>query len=93
LERQGNRLLPRTPESYDYHINGFVGWLRAEHPHVRQLKDVSLDHARAYRAELATQPSKRGRPRAEDTLQDSHRAIRTFLRWAVDDGHRIDPGC
>jgi integrase len=91
LERQGNRLSPRTLDNYGYHLDGFFGWLRREHPTVRQLKDLTVDHARAYRTELATTPSRRGRPRSEETLQDSHAAIRVFLRWADNEGYRIDP--
>jgi hypothetical protein len=33
LERQGNRLSPRTLASYGYHLDGFFTWLRREHPH------------------------------------------------------------
>ena len=57
LERQGNRLSPRTLASYDYHVDGFFGWLHAGHPDVRQFKDLTIDVMRAYRAEMASRDS------------------------------------
>src|SRR5438128_1516074 len=62
LERQGNRLSPRTLGAYDYHLDGFFGWLHAEHPQVRQFKDLTVDVLRVYRAEMATRPGHWGRP-------------------------------
>lgn len=90
LERQGNRLSPRTLASYDYHVDGFFGWLRDEHPQIRQFKDLTVDVMRAYRAEIATRDSHRGRPLSAETLQDSHASIRVFLRWADSEGYKVD---
>jgi hypothetical protein len=82
LERQGNRLSPRTLGAYDYHLDGFFSWLRAGHPQVRQFKDLTVDVLRVYRPEMGTRPGRRGRPLSAETLQDSHASIRVFLRWA-----------
>jgi hypothetical protein len=43
LERQGNRLSPRTLGAYDHHLDGFSSWLHPEHPQVRQFKDLTVD--------------------------------------------------
>jgi integrase len=91
LERQGNRLSARTLASYDYHVDRFFAWLRAEHPQVRQFKDLTVDVMRVYRAEMASRDGHRGRPLAAETLQDSHATIRIFLRWADNEGHKVDP--
>jgi integrase len=91
LERQGNRLSPRTLASYDYHLDGFFGWLHAQHPDVRQFKDLTVEVARIYRAEMAARPGQRGRPLSAETLQDSHASIRVFLRWADNEGYKVDP--
>lgn len=90
LERQGNRLSPRTLASYDYHVDGFFGWLGSEHPGIRQFKDLTVDVMRAYRAEIATRDSHRGRPLSAETLQNSHASIRVFLRWAGAEGYKVD---
>jgi site-specific recombinase XerD len=91
LERQGNRLSPRTLASYDYHVDGFFGWLRSGHPEVRHFKDLTVDVMRAYRAEMASRDSHRGQPLSAETLQDSHASIRVFLRWADTEGYKVDP--
>ena len=76
----------RTLASYDYHVDGFFGWLHAGHPDVRQFKDLTVDVMRTYRAEMASRNSHRGRPLSAETLQDSHASIRVFLRWADAEG-------
>jgi site-specific recombinase XerD len=90
LERQGNRLSPRTLESYDYHLDGFFAWLRRESPKVRRFQDLSVDVVRLYRAEMASRAGRRGQPLSAETLQDSHATIRVFLRWADNEGYQID---
>jgi len=72
----------RTLASYNYHVDGFFGWLHAGYPDVRQFKDLRVDVMRTYRAEMASRDSHRGRPLSAETLQDSHASIRVFLRWA-----------
>src|SRR5207237_8766022 len=91
LERQGNRLSPRTLATYDYHLDGFFGWLRAEHAEVRQFKDLTVDVMRVYRADMASRSSARGRPLSAEPLQDSHASIRVFLRWADAEAYKVDP--
>jgi len=36
---------------------------------VRQLNDLKVEAVRVYRADLASQPSRRGRPLSDETLQ------------------------
>jgi hypothetical protein len=88
LERQGALVSPTTLDFYDAMVLPFLTWLDAEG--VERFDHLAVDHARLYRARLASAPGRHGRPLQPDTLHDSHRAIGTFLRWASKEGYRID---
>ena len=91
LERQGNRVSPKTLKAYDYHLGLFFAWLHRERPAIRRFPDLAVDDLRAFRAEQATRISYHGRPLEPETLQSSHGHLRAFLRWADDEGYPVDP--
>src|SRR5205807_1232021 len=51
---------------------------------------LDVEHARRYRARLASTPGRHGRPLQPNTLHGSHRAIIAFLRWANSEGYPVD---
>jgi hypothetical protein len=68
----------------------FLDWLAREQPEVRRFEDLSLVVLRTYRAELAEQRRRDGRPLQPRTLLDSHRVLMTFLRRARAEGYAVD---
>ena len=42
LERQGNRVSPKTLLTYDYHLGRFFDWLRRERPDIRRVEVGAL---------------------------------------------------
>jgi integrase len=88
LERQGELISPKTLDFYDAHVLPFLTWLDGEG--VQRFEHLDVDHARVYRARLATMPGRHGRLRQPDTLHGSHRAIATFLRWASKERYAVD---
>jgi len=88
LERQGLLVSRKTMEHYDGMVLPFLTWLESEG--VQRFEHLDVDHARMYRARLATTPGRHGRPLQPDTLHASHRAIGTFLRWATKEGYGVD---
>jgi integrase len=91
LELRGNLVSRATLEHYDYMARPFLDWLAREQPEVRRFEDLSLVMLRTYRAELAEQRRRDGRPLQPRTLLDSHRVLMTFLRWARAEGYAVDP--
>jgi site-specific recombinase XerD len=89
LERQGELVSPKTIEYYDGMVLPFLDWLDGEG--VQRFADLDVEHARKYRARLASTPGRNGRQRQPATLHGSHRAIRAFLRWATKEGYEVDP--
>jgi len=89
LERQGELVSPKTLEYYDGMVLPFLDWLVGEG--VGRFEHLDVDHARRYRALFASTPGRHGRLRQPDTIHDSHRAIRAFLRWARKEGYEVDP--
>ena len=88
LDRQGALVSRTTLGFYDAHVLPFLAWLDGEG--VQRFEHLDVDHARLYRARLATTPGRHGRPLQPNTLHGSHRAIATFLRWASREGYPID---
>src|ERR1700730_5635685 len=91
LELQGNLVSRATLEHYDYMARPFLYWLAREQPQGRSFEQLSLVVLRTYRAELAEQRRRDGRPLQPRTLLDSHRVLMTFLRWARAEGYAVDP--
>jgi site-specific recombinase XerD len=88
LERQGDLVSETTLDFYDAMVLPFLTWLDGEG--VERFDHLVVDHARMYRARLASTPGRHGRLLRPDTLHDSHRAIGTFLRWACREGYPVD---
>ncbi len=88
LERQGALVSRSTLDFYDAMVLPFLAWLGGEG--VERFEHMGIEHARLYRARLASTPGRHGRPLQPDTLHGSHRAIGTFLRWACKEGYGID---
>src|SRR5437879_2194340 len=91
LERQGDLASPATLEHYDYMVEPFLRWLKAEHPEVRRVDDLHVSMLRAYRASLAAGRRRDGKPLSPRTIFDSHRVLLTFFRWARAEGYSVDP--
>ncbi len=66
----------------------FLAWLDGEG--VEWFEHLDVDHARTYRARLASALGRHGRQLQPDSLHGSHRAIRAFLRWASREGYPVD---
>ena len=77
-----------TLDVYHAMVVPFLTWLDGEG--VERFEHMGVEHARVYRARLASTPGRHGRPLQPDTLHGSHRAIGTFLRWAFREGYGID---
>jgi integrase len=90
LERQGNLVSSSTLEHYDYMVRPFLAWLRASHPHLARFEDLGVVAVRDYRAQLAARVGRHGRQLQPESIFDSHRALRTVLRWAAEEGYPID---
>jgi site-specific recombinase XerD len=88
LDRQGALVTRRTLEFYDSHVLSFLSWLAGEG--VQRFEQLDVEHARLYRARLASTPGRHGRMLQPDTLHGSHRAIGTFLRWASREQYAVD---
>jgi site-specific recombinase XerD len=88
LDREGALVSRTTLGFYDAHVLPFLNWLDGEG--VQRFEHLDVDHARRYRARLASTPGRHGRPRQPNTLHGSHRAISTFLRWASQEGYSVD---
>jgi site-specific recombinase XerD len=88
LERQGALVTRATLDFYDGMVLPFLNWLDGEG--VERFEHMGVEHARMYRARLASTPGRHGRPLQPDTLHGSHRAIGTFLRWARREGYAIE---
>jgi hypothetical protein len=87
LERQGALVSRSTLDFYDAMVVPFLTWLDGEG--VERFEHMGVEHARLYRARMASTPGRHGRTLSPDTLHGSHRAIGTFLRWAVREGYGI----
>jgi site-specific recombinase XerD len=88
LERQGTLVSRATLAHYDAMVLPLLTWLDGEG--VQRFEHLDVDHARQYRARLASTPGRHGRPLQPNTLHGSHRAIGTFLRWAAREGYPVD---
>ena len=91
LDRQGSLASPKTLRHYEWMIRPFLRWLEATHPEVQRFERLGVDLVREYRVWLATTPTTRGGLPQPATLNDLHRLLMTFLRWAEDEGYAVDP--
>jgi len=90
LDKQGSLVSPKTLRHYDGMIRPFLRWLEEEHPGVGRFEQLGVDLVREYRVGVAQRPTNRGRPPEPATLNDLHRRLMTFLRWAEDEGYAVD---
>ncbi len=88
LDREGALVSQTTLRFYDANVLPFLSWLDGEG--VQRFEHLKVNHARRYRARLASRPGRHGRQLQPDTLHGSHRAVRTFLRWASREGCPVD---
>jgi integrase/recombinase XerD len=91
LDKQGSLVSPKTLRHYEWTIRPFLRWLDEEHPHVARFEQLGVDLVREYRVWIAQRPTSRGRLPEPATLNDLHRLLMTFLRWAEDEGYAVDP--
>lgn len=91
LDKQGNLVSPKTLRHYEWTIRPFLRWLAEEHPAVARFEQLGVDLVREYRVWVAQRPTNRGRLPEPATLNDLHRLLMTFLRWAEDEGYAVDP--
>jgi hypothetical protein len=63
-------------------IRPFLRWLDEEHPGVGRFEQLGVDLVREYRVFMAQRPTNRGLLSGPATLNDVHRRLRTFFRWA-----------
>ena len=90
LDKQGSLVSPKTLRHYEGMIRPFLCWLEEEHPGVGRFEQLGVDLVREYRVVVAQRSTNRGRPPEPATLNDLHRRLMTFLRWAEDEGYAVD---
>ena len=91
LDRQSVPVSPATLRTYDFHVQPFLRWLKTNHPQVAAVGDVDVNHLRAYRAELVQRPGLMGRTMQPESMAGIDTSIRTFFRWALDEGYEVQP--
>src|SRR5260370_16339745 len=91
LDKQGSLVSPKTLRHYEWTIRPFLRWLDEEHPHITRFEELGVDLVREYRVRVAQRPTNRGRLPEPATVNDLHRLLMTFLRWAEDEGYAVDP--
>ncbi len=91
LDKQGSLVSPKTLRHYEWTIRPFLRWLDDEHQQVARFEQLGVDLVREYRVWVAERPTNRGRLPEPATLNDLHRLLMTFLRWAEDEGYAVDP--
>jgi integrase len=91
LDKQGSLVSPKTLRHYEWTIRPFLRWLDEEHPVVLRFEQLSVEVARQYSVDISQRPTTRGRLPEPTTLNDLHRLLMTFLRWAEDEGYAVDP--
>ena len=91
LDKQGSLVSPKTLRHYEWTIRPFLRWLDDQHPQVARFEQLGVDLVREYRVWVAQRPTNRGRLPEPATLNDLHRLLMTFLRWAEDEGYAVDP--
>jgi integrase/recombinase XerD len=89
LERQGDLVSENTLEHYDNQVRPFLAW--AAEAGVHRFADLELGMVVAYRAQEAARIGKHGRKLRPHTVQDAHKALFTFLRWARSRKYELDP--
>ena len=91
LDRQSVPVSPATLRTNDFHVQPFLRWLKTNHPQVAAVGDVDVNHLRAYRAELVQRPGLMGRTMQPESMAGIDTSIRTFFRWALDEGYEVQP--
>jgi integrase/recombinase XerD len=91
LDKQGSLVSPKTLQHYEWTIRPFLRWLDEEHPEVQRFEQLSVEMVRQYRVAMSQRLTTRGRLPEPATLNDLHRLLMTFLRWAEDEGYAVDP--
>src|SRR5712691_9195744 len=91
LDKQGSLVSPKTLRHYEWTIRPFLRWLDEQYPHTTRFEQLGVDLVREYRVWIAERPTNRGRLPEPATLNDLHRLLMTFLRWAEDEGYAVDP--
>jgi len=91
LDKQGSLVSPKTLQHYEWTIRPFLRWLDEEHPEVLRFEQLSVEMVRQYRVDMSQRLTTRGRVPQPATLNDLHRLLMTFLRWAEDEGYAVDP--
>src|SRR6202521_3867992 len=82
LDKQGSLVSPKTLRHYEWTIRPFLRWLDEEHPEVMRFEQLSVEMVRQYRVDMSQRLTTRGRLPDPATLNDLHRLLITFLRWA-----------
>lgn len=88
LDKQGNLVSPSTLTYYDWAVRPFLRWLREEG--ISCFEELEVDSIRLYRAGLAEAIGHHGRRFEPRSLQDIHKAMLTFFRWAEEEGYPVD---
>jgi hypothetical protein len=91
LDKQGSLVSLKTLQHYEWTIRPFLRWLDEEHPEVLRCEQLGVDMVRQYRVDTSQRLTTRGRLPEPATLNDLHRLLMTFLRWAEDEGYAVDP--
>jgi site-specific recombinase XerD len=91
LDKQGSLVSPKTLQHYEWTIRPFLRWLDEEHPEVLRFEQLNVEMVRQYRVDISQRLTSRGRLPEPATLNDLHRLLMTFLRWAEDEGYAVDP--
>src|SRR5260370_25551330 len=91
LDKQGSLVSPKTLRHDEWTIRPFLRWLDDEHQQVARFEQLGVDLVREYRVWVAERPTNRGSLPEPATLNDLHRLLMTFLRWAEDEGYAVDP--
>jgi site-specific recombinase XerD len=90
LDKQGSLVSPKTLQHYEWTIRPFLRWLNEEHPEVLRFEQLNVEMVRQYRVDMSQRLTTRGRLPEPATLNDLHRLLMTFLRWAEDEGYAVD---
>ncbi len=91
LDKQGSLVSAKTLQHYEWTIRPFLRWLDEEHPQVLRFEQLNVEMVRQYRVDTSQRLTTRGRLPEPATLNDLHRLLMTFLRWAEDEGYAVDP--
>jgi integrase len=69
-------------------VRPFLAWSVEER--IRRFEELCVDRLRHYRALVASRPTRLGRPLEGRSVLDSHKALMTFFRRALQEGYELD---